>query len=139
MSTRATLAGIFVLWAVITAFGACNQEGDCPAKGTVMPGGSCTSDALQCAYDLQTPSPACDGTSTTIASSCTCTSGAWACPSPLSCGDGGSTEPGPDSGTAGGDSSTPPGDDAGDSAPPRDAGAVEDALTDGPRDGSASD
>jgi hypothetical protein len=95
------LAFAFAL--AISAPMACNQSetADCPT-GTIQPGGSCSDDQLQCAYSLSTPSAACDGTSTVIPSSCTCTSGSWACPSPFECGDSGTTEDGaaPDAGEA---------------------------------------
>ena len=87
------------------AIGACNSgTGDCPAKESIQPGAPCSDDNLQCAYDLSTPSPGCDGTTTTIASSCTCMKGTWSCPSPIDCGgtdastgdDGSATDGGPD-------------------------------------------
>jgi hypothetical protein len=78
--------------------GGCNNVGSCPAKETIMPGGPCSGDSLECAYDLATENPACDGTNTTIPTSCTCTKGAWVCPPPASC------EGGDDGG--GGDSTT---------------------------------
>lgn len=76
------------------ALDACNSgNGDCPAKESITPGGSCSDDHLQCAYDLTTPNAVCDGTSTRIATSCTCTDGTWACPEAFECeagaGDGG--------------------------------------------------
>ncbi len=86
MSRRVAALGLGAFVASLFAFGACNPQDDCPAKESISPGGPCSSEALQCAYDLATPSPACDGTSVTLASSCTCTSGAWACPSPAACG-----------------------------------------------------
>jgi hypothetical protein len=67
------------------AMAACNSTGDCPVKGSIVPGASCSDDQLQCAYDLATPSLVCDGTNTVIPSSCTCMGGAWACPSPATC------------------------------------------------------
>jgi len=76
---------------LVVAVGACNNgTGDCPGKESVHPGAACSDDTLQCAYDLSTPSPACDGTTTTITSSCTCTKGTWLCPSAVDCG--GSTD-----------------------------------------------
>jgi hypothetical protein len=74
--------------AISASTGACNDQGACPAKAAVMPGGACSGDQLQCPFDLTTESAACDSTTTVIASSCTCTQGAWACPSPFNC-DGG--------------------------------------------------
>ena len=83
------------------AGGACNTQGSCPAKEIIQPGASCSDDQLQCAFDLATPSAACDGT-TTIPSSCTCTKGAWSCPSAFACeggaGDGGEDGPSPETG-----------------------------------------
>ena len=108
MSMRRVAAAVALLVAALAASGGCNEVGDCPAEGAITPGGSCANSGLQCAYELETPSPACDGTTTTIASSCLCTSGTWACPAPLSCGE--------DGGSAGEDGSASPGDDAGDAA-----------------------
>jgi hypothetical protein len=81
------------MWLVLTAgvvggAVACNETGTCPAKGAFAPDASCQDDGLQCAYDLVTPSAACDGTTTVIPSSCMCTSGAWVCPSAWSCDAG---------------------------------------------------
>lgn len=74
------------LWAVLAvAVDACNDVGDCPGAGAVAPDGTCTGDMLSCPYDMATASPACDGTNTTISTSCVCTKGKWACPSPVSC------------------------------------------------------
>jgi hypothetical protein len=102
MSLRQVVAQLGIaLGALIPIMGACNSgTGDCPAKQTIQPGAPCSDDNLQCAYDLPTPSPACDGTSTVIPSSCICTSGAWSCPSAISCGDGGGSEGGGDDGSA---------------------------------------
>ena len=86
MTRRATALALGVLLTSMLAGGACNKDDDCPAKEAISPDGPCSSDALQCAYDLVTPSLSCDGTSVTLASSCTCASGAWKCPSPVSCG-----------------------------------------------------
>ena len=86
MTLRVTALALGVLLSSIAAFGACNPQDDCPAKEAIVPDGPCSSDTLQCAYDLVTPSPTCDGTSVTLASSCTCTSGAWKCPSQVACG-----------------------------------------------------
>jgi hypothetical protein len=125
-------AAIGAVALVAVASGACNDQGDCPAKESIAPGAACSDDQLQCAYDLATPSAACDGTSTTIASSCICTKGAWSCPSAYSCeagpadgGDEGGTDEG-GSGEGGGEA----GDDGGGS----DAPAV-DAPSDAPQGG----
>jgi hypothetical protein len=90
MNTRSLARATAILVAaLVAALGGCNSgTGDCPPKASIQPGGSCSDDDLQCPYDLSTPSPACDGTTTTIPSSCTCTDGTWACPSPVVCGGG---------------------------------------------------
>ena len=57
-----------------TAVTACNTgSGSCPDKAAVLPGASCSDNHLQCAFDLTTAGVACDGTSTVIETSCTCT------------------------------------------------------------------
>jgi hypothetical protein len=73
--------------ALALAAAACNDVGTCPATDSVVPGGSCSGESLECAYTLQTASPACDGTMVEggIATSCVCTKGTWACPSAVSC------------------------------------------------------
>jgi hypothetical protein len=85
---------ILIASLIMAATSGCNNgTGDCPPKGSIQPGAACSDDTLQCAYDLSTPSPACDGTTTTIASSCTCTKGTWVCPSAVACAGGdGSTD-----------------------------------------------
>jgi hypothetical protein len=73
-----------------TSVTACNTgNGTCPDKAAVVPGGSCSDNDLQCAFDLKTPAVACDGTSTVIETSCTCTHGTWDCPPVLDCGEAG--------------------------------------------------
>jgi hypothetical protein len=73
-------------FAAFVVLGACNDgTGNCPGTGTIVPGAACDDDTLQCPFVLATPSPACDGTSAIIPSSCTCTSGTWSCPSPVQC------------------------------------------------------
>lgn len=57
----------------------------------IRPGVSCTDEGLECPHDLATQSPACDGTTTTIATSCTCENDKWSCPDPVAC-DGGAAE-----------------------------------------------
>jgi hypothetical protein len=116
MGKRVAMMGASLVLAMASAvatFGACNQQADCPAKGAIVPNAACPGDGLQCPYDLQTPSPACDGTTTTLASSCTCTDQGWSCPSPVSCG----------------------GEDAGDDSP---ASSSEDAGEDSPGDAPSS-
>jgi hypothetical protein len=80
----------------------CNDVGDCPAATAIVPGGSCSGDNLECPFTLQTPDPACDGTMVQggVQTSCVCTGGIWACPDPVSCGDGGPTG---DDGSSGGE------------------------------------
>jgi hypothetical protein len=98
--------------------GACNEVGSCPGADTITPGGSCSGDNLQCAYTLQSASPACDGTTVEggLATSCVCTDGAWVCPSAVVCpatGDDGGGEAGDDGGgEAGDDGGGEAGDDA---------------------------
>jgi hypothetical protein len=69
------------------AAGACNDVGTCPSPDSITPGAPCSGESLECAYTLQTPSPACDGTVVEggIATSCVCTAGAWVCPDPVAC------------------------------------------------------
>ena len=112
----------FLVGAISAGLGACNSgTGDCPAKETITPGGSCSDDNLQCAFDLATPSTACDGTNTTIASSCICTKGNWVCPDPVSCGD---AAPPPDETDGAGDEGSPDADE-GDAAPNDDGAVIE--------------
>ena len=99
-----------------SALYACNDIGDCPATAEVKPDAACSSDQLQCAYNLTTPDPTCMGGPTTVInSSCTCTSGAWACPAPVVCpgaadasppGDGAVDAGTPDTGSGPGDGRT---------------------------------
>jgi len=88
--------------ASLTAFTtvtACNNgTGTCPDKAGIVPGASCSDDTLQCAFDLMTPAVACDGTTTTIETSCTCTDGTWACPSAVECDSGAAEEAGEEAG-----------------------------------------
>ncbi len=88
---------------LVLALSACNDVGQCPAKEAVTSGGACSGDMLECAYDLATPSPACDGTNTTIATSCVCTKGVWQCPSPVSCESGATVSGGDEGGASSGD------------------------------------
>ena len=95
----------------------CNDVGSCPAKTSITPGSACEGDSLECAYDLATPSPACDGTSTTISTSCTCTKGTWACPAPVACAPSGDDGGGDDGGGDDGSSDSPGDDGGGNDAP----------------------
>jgi hypothetical protein len=103
--------------ASFSAVPACNSgTASCPAKETITAGGSCDDEKLQCAFDLATPAPACDGTSTTVPSSCICTSKKWVCPDPVECGD--AAPPADDAAaTDDGAADTAPPDDAGTDAP----------------------
>jgi hypothetical protein len=70
---------------------ACSDLGSECAKANVSPSASCGNDNLQCPYTLDQPN--CDGTSSTVSTSCVCTSGAWVCPSAVECpDDAGATE-----------------------------------------------
>jgi hypothetical protein len=132
---------LLVLASASGTFAACNSpQGDCPAKAAIVPGAACASDQLQCAYDLATPSLACDGTTTVIPSSCTCAAGAWSCPSPVECADAASPA---EDGSASEDASqdAAPGDASNDSgqvdahsSDAADAGAADTSTTDGPAD-----
>jgi hypothetical protein len=127
MLRAALFFGAAIVVGIAGATVACNDTGTCPATANVQPGGSCDSDDLQCAYTLSTPSAACDGTSTTIATSCVCSHGTWTCPSPYACEAGGG-EGGP--GDDGGDAAS--GDDGGDAASGDDGGdAANDVGADG--------
>ena len=107
-----------------SALEACNSgNGDCPEKVAVVPGASCSDEHLQCAFDLTTPAAACDGTSSVIETSCTCTKGNWSCPDAIQC-DGGA-----DAAEAGDEASTNEGgDDAGDSGDSADSGDSGDSA-----------
>ncbi len=52
---------------------------NCPSKRDVEPWAACAG-RMQCAWDLVTASPACDGTTITIQTSCLCDEGIWKCP-----------------------------------------------------------
>jgi hypothetical protein len=61
---------------------------DCPAKATLTNGTSCSDEGLQCPYDIVRT--ACDGTTSTVPSSCLCQGGTWSCPDSWQCtADGG--------------------------------------------------
>ena len=66
-----------------TGSGGCQDSNDCPAKEQIKPGASCGSSDMQCAYDV--PQTACDGTKSTVESSCFCTDGKWSCPDEWAC------------------------------------------------------
>lgn len=111
------VAGLAVAVAVGAIGGttACNSgNGACPTT-PIVPDDPCSDDDLQCAFDLSTPAAACDGTTTTIPTSCTCTKGHWECPAPFECDAGEPDEAGDDSGDASaGDEPTDDGGDASD-------------------------
>jgi hypothetical protein len=76
---------------LLATAGACNTGlGDCPATQTIQADEACTDDNLDCPYDLSSEPASCNGTTTTIKTSCVCTKGTWKCPSPVDCGGGGS-------------------------------------------------
>ena len=81
----------------------CSGRGSCPPHGEMATGATCHGEQLQCPYDVVIT--ACDGTTSTITSSCSCENGQWACPDPgvPNCSDAGS---GTSSSSAGGASGT---------------------------------
>jgi hypothetical protein len=108
-STKGTiLSAVALFLGACCLVGACNNYDSCPSKESVAPGRPCGGDYYQCAYDLTGPSPACDGTSTTISSSCICFAGAWTCPAATTCADAATGDDG-----AGGNDGAASGDDAG--------------------------
>ena len=92
--------------AVGVLLGGCNDVGSCPSASAIVPGGSCTGDSLECPYVMESPSPACDGTTAEggLATSCVCSSGTWSCPSPVTCDSTG--DDGGDDGGGGGDAAS---------------------------------
>jgi len=112
-------------FAAIVAAAACTEVGSCPPAESITPGAACSGDQLECPYTLQTASPACDGTTVDggIATSCVCTSGTWACPTPVSCPAAG--------GTSDGGVQEAPGDDGGTSTDGAADGEVQEASGDG--------
>ena len=115
MKLTSLLQAIALALGAAFAFGACDNYDNCPAKEQVRPGGSCDGTYYQCPYDLTAPSSACDGTTATIASSCTCVGGIWACPIATPCPDASSGDDGGGEGGGGDDSGTEAGsgDDGG--------------------------
>jgi len=59
----------------------CSSLADQCSKAAPTPGVTCDNEGLQCPYSIDQPN--CDGTSTTIATSCFCTEAAWSCPAPV--------------------------------------------------------
>jgi hypothetical protein len=83
--------------------------GDCPLPAAIKPDAACSPEQLQCDYNLEGLSPACDGTNSVTPTSCTCMGGVWSCPAPVTCGsattmggDGGSSSGSSDAGSDGG-------------------------------------
>jgi hypothetical protein len=109
--------------AVSASTGACNQQGDCPAATAIKSGASCSDDQLQCPYSLSAGEAPC--------TSCTCTAGAWACPSDFTCGDGG-TPPTSDGGPP--DMSEAAADDTGTGDAPSEAAPTDGGAADAPAD-----
>ena len=61
-----------------------NDIVNCPPKRDIQPWSAC-SGRMECAWDLVTANPACDGTTLTIATSCLCAQGVWKCPNAYAC------------------------------------------------------
>ena len=120
-------ACILAWGALIAPLAACNNVVDCPSPSAITAGGSCSGDHLECPYTLDTPSPACDGTTVEggLATSCVCQTGRWSCPSPVSCDAAAPDDAGGDE-TAG---------DASDGSAPHDANEAA-AVADGSADSS---
>jgi hypothetical protein len=84
----AAALGVTGAIALATTTGCNTGSGACPNVEQVVPGGACTEEELQCGFTLTTPNAACDGTSSTYDTSCTCTNGLWVCPDPIACEGG---------------------------------------------------
>ena len=97
---RSILSGAAAAAVGLLLLVACNNVGTCPSASSIKAGASCSGDSLTCAANLESPSPACDGTNVEggIQTSCTCTGGVWRCPAVVSCEAG----PGDDGGAEGG-------------------------------------
>jgi hypothetical protein len=88
---RAWLLSIVSAFALSLVMGAgCSGMDDvngivnCPSKHNLQPWGAC-SGHMECAWDLVSASPACDGTIITIQTSCICEQGVWQCPNAYAC------------------------------------------------------
>lgn len=137
MPTKLTLLGLALVAAGIAATGACNSVGECPAdQTTIQDGVACSGDGLQCAFDVTYA--ACDGTKQTISSSCTCSGGAWSCPSVPDC-DAGVEEAGDDAQVDAGDDACTDCDAAADVSADAPAEAASDAGDDGSSTDAASE
>jgi hypothetical protein len=124
------------------AVGACSDNNTDACPNTLTAGASCDSPDLQCAVDV--PITACDGTQSTVTSSCTCqvtsTSNAWVCVDPGNqCPDAESTDDGStddgstdDGSTDDGSTADSPSSDAPDDSANTDAGL--DASSDAKKD-----
>ncbi len=99
MSRNSTLCILATVGALSSAD--CSGRGSCPPHGQMVTGDTCHGDQLQCPYEVTIT--ACDGTTSTVTSSCSCQNGHWACPDPgtANCVNGGTS-----TNTAGGSSST---------------------------------
>jgi hypothetical protein len=86
--------------AIVAVVAACNNVGSCPSS--ITPGASCSGDNLECPYTIQSSSATCSSIAVNgaVATSCTCLSGIWQCPS---CADDGG---GDDGAGEGGDDAT---------------------------------
>lgn len=104
MKTSTIVKAAAAALAIALSLAACQADriGDCPAKATLSNGAACSDEGLQCPYDIT--QTACDGTTSTVSSSCLCQSGTWSCPDSWQC-------------------AVDAGDDGGDAAAPRDASA----------------
>ena len=97
MSRNSTLCILATVGALSSAN--CSGRGSCPPHGQMVTGDTCHGDQLQCPYEVTIT--ACDGTTSTVTSSCSCQNGQWACPDPgiANCVNGGTS-----TNTAGGSS-----------------------------------
>lgn len=146
MSLHTVLRALGAAALLTGALGACNDANritnDCPTKDALVSGAACTMRDLQCPFD--TTQTACDGTVTTISTSCVCTANpgapsTWSCPAPWVCDAGGARDDGAASGEGGGDDGSSGDDGAGDTATGDDGGAdvtdaPGDAIDSGPTD-----
>jgi hypothetical protein len=108
--------GLFVGGAGCDGLADINGIVNCPSKADLQPWGACSGD-MECAWDLVSASPNCDGTIITIPTSCVCDQGVWKCPNAYACeppaapaGDDGSTDDGSTDDGSTDDGSTDDGD-----------------------------
>jgi hypothetical protein len=109
------------------AGGACGDLSSECASATVSPARLCNNDGLQCPYSLDQPN--CDGTFSSVATSCVCQHGAWSCPSAVAC-EAATNDGGGDDGAADDAASDVSVDDAQADGAPVDDGAASDAPLD---------